>query len=310
MSLKKWVLRCRQILLSYEIVDIAKESASTGRVAVVPTEVEDAVIAIIENGTEEEIVQANEEVAKEFGAVAAGVLFDDAKAARGTGRSAMMDGLQTPYSVSADTPAMRKAIAKVPTEVRDAVTSILERGDQEAIDQANEELAKEFGKDVAAVLFDDAKSARGTGKSAVMDGLQTPYTVTNEPTSSSPVARGLSDDAKSARGTGKSAVMDGLQTPGGLDTSGIRQVLAMVKSKIGPEVSSVLSKGYLQTTMGSTELNTPAILQALLKVEEQLGPDVADLITESFGPDVSAILFDDLKSARGTGKSAMMSGLQ
>ena len=60
----------------------------------------------------------------------------------------------------------------------------------------------------------------------------------------------------------------------------------------------------------STELNTPAILQALLKVEEQLGPDVADLITESFGPDVSAILFDDLKSARGTGKSAMMSGLQ
>ena len=272
--------------LLYEIVDIAKESAKTGRVAVVPTEVEDAVIAIVENGTEEEIVQANEEVAKEFGAVAAGVLFDDAKAARGTGRSAMMDGLQTPYSVSADeegyqptsmgatelnTPAMREAIAKVPTEVRDAVASLLERGDQEAIDQANEELAKEFGKDVAAVLFDDAKSARGTGKSAVMDGLQ---------------------------------------TPGGLDTSGIRQVLSMVKSKIGPEVSSVLSKGYLQTTMGSTELNTPAILQALLKVEEQLGPDVADLITESFGPDVSAILFDDLKSARGTGKSAMMSGLQ
>jgi|TARA_B110000881_G_C18600387_1_gene534678 hypothetical protein len=294
-------------------------------VANVPTEVADAVIAIVENGTEEEIVQANEEVAKEFGAVAAGVLFDDAKAARGTGRSAVMDGLQTPYSVSADeegyqptsmgatelnTPAMRKAIAKVPTEVRDAVASLLERGDQEAIDQANEELAKEFGKDVAAVLFDDAKSARGTGKSAVMDGLQTPYTVTNEPTSSSPVARGLSDDAKSARGTGKSAVMDGLQTPGGLDTSGIRQVLSMVRSKIGPEVSSVLSKGYLQTTMGSTELNTPAILQALLKVEEQLGPDVADLITESFGPDVSAILFDDLKSARGTGKSAMMSGLQ
>jgi hypothetical protein len=156
-------------------------------VANVPAEVVDAVIAVVENGTEEEIVQANEEVAKEFGAVAAGVLFDEAKAARGTGRSAMMDGLQTPYSVSADekgyqptsmgatelnTPAMREAIAKVPTEVRDAVASILERGDQEAIDQANEELAKEFGKDVAAVLFDDVKSARGTGKSAMMSGLQ------------------------------------------------------------------------------------------------------------------------------------------
>ena len=363
--------------LLYEIADIAQESAKTGRVAV-PPEVEEAIIAIVANGTEEEIVQANEEAIKEFGAVAAGVLFDNAKAARGTGRSAVMDGLQTPYSVSADeegyqptsmgatelnTPAMREAIAKVPTEVREAFVSILERGDQEAIDEANKELAKEFGKDVASVLFDDAKSGRGTGKSAMMDGLQTPYTAPEEPTGSRPVGRGLFDDAKSGRGTGKSAMMDGLQTPKELNTAAIREVLDMVKSEISSKVFSVLSKGYLQTTMGSTEVNTPAIRKALSKVEKQLGPEVAAVltrgyqpttlgstelntpamrkalskvpgkvqdsvtevlkkgtlseikeakveITKDFGSKVASILFDNLKSGRGTGKSAMMDGLQ
>ena len=355
--------------LLYEIVDIAKESAKTGRVAVppevaeegytpptmeatelntpavrealanVPTEVADAIIAIVANGTEEEIVRANEEAIKEFGAVAAGVLFDNAKAARGTGRSAVMDGLQTPYSVSADeegyqptsmgatelnTPAMREAIAKVPAEVREAFASILERGDQEAIDEANKELAKEFGKDVASVLFDDAKSGRGTGKSAMMDGLQTPKELNTA------AIREVLDMVKSEISSKVFSVLSKgyLQTTMGsteVNTPAIRKALSKVEKQLGPEVAAVLTRGYQPTTLGSTELNTPAMRKALSKVPGKVQDSVTEVlkkgtlseikeakveITKDFGSKVASILFDNLKSGRGTGKSAMMDGLQ
>jgi hypothetical protein len=172
-----------------EIVDIAKESANKGTVTV-PAEVKEAVEAIKTTGTEADIEQAAKEIAAEFGEDMAGILFDGAKSARGTGKSAVMDGLQVPYTPSEpkeggytppsmgatepNTPAVREAIANVPAEVKDAVETVIAQGTEDEVEQAKQEIADEFGEVVAAILFDDLKSARGTGKSAVMDGLQTP----------------------------------------------------------------------------------------------------------------------------------------
>ena len=71
-----------------------------------------------------------------------------------------------------NTPAVREAVANVPAEVKEAVESIIATGDEDEVEQAKQEIADEFGEAVAAILFDNVKSARGTGKSAVMDGLQ------------------------------------------------------------------------------------------------------------------------------------------
>ena len=71
-----------------------------------------------------------------------------------------------------NTPAVREAIANVPAEVKEAIESVVAQGTEAEVEQAKQEIADEFGEEVAAILFDDAKSARGTGKSAMMDGLQ------------------------------------------------------------------------------------------------------------------------------------------
>ena len=81
----------------------------------------------------------------------------------------------TPPSIGGtelNTPAVREAVANVPAEVKEAVESIIATGDEDEVEQAKQEIADEFGEAVAAILFDNVKSARGTGKSAVMDGLQ------------------------------------------------------------------------------------------------------------------------------------------
>jgi hypothetical protein len=172
-----------------DIVDIAKESANKGTVTV-PAEVNEAVEAIKTTGTEADIKQAMEEIMAEYGEEMTGILFDGAKSARGTGKSAMMDGLQTPYDTSEpkeagytpptmgatepNTPAVREAVANVPAEVKEAIESVVAQGTEAEVEQAKQEISDEFGEVVAAILFDDLKSARGTGKSAMMDGLQTP----------------------------------------------------------------------------------------------------------------------------------------
>ena len=240
--------------------------------------------------------------------------------------SADEEGYQ-PTSMGAtelNTPAMREAIAKVPTEVREAFVSILERGDQEAIDEANKELAKEFGKDVASVLFDDAKSGRGTGKSAMMDGLQTPKELNTA------AIREVLDMVKSEISSKVFSVLSKgyLQTTMGsteVNTPAIRKALSKVEKQLGPEVAAVLTRGYQPTTLGSTELNTPAMRKALSKVPGKVQDSVTEVlkkgtlseikeakveITKDFGSKVASILFDNLKSGRGTGKSAMMDGLQ
>jgi hypothetical protein len=66
----------------------------------------------------------------------------------------------------------RDALPEVPAEVKEAVESVIAQGTEAEVEQAKQEIAAEFGEEVAAVLFDDDKSARGTGKSATMDGLQ------------------------------------------------------------------------------------------------------------------------------------------
>ena len=157
-------------------------------VAEVPAEVKEAVESIIATGDQAAIEEAASEIAAEYGEGMAADLFDDEKAARGTGQSAMMDGLQTPFSASEpkeegyipptmgatepNTPAVREAVANVPTQVTEAIESVVAQGDPAEIEQAKKEIADEFGEAVAAILFDNVKSARGTGKSAVMDGLQ------------------------------------------------------------------------------------------------------------------------------------------
>ena len=155
----------------------------------VPAEVKEAIETVVAQGTEAEVEQATSEIAAEYGEDMAATLFDDAKSARGTGKSAAMDGLQTPYTAPAEvkeegyvpptmgaaelnTPAVREAVANVPAEVKEAVETVITQGTEEEVEQAKQEIADEFGEEVAAILFDYLKSARGTGKSAVMDGLQ------------------------------------------------------------------------------------------------------------------------------------------
>lgn len=158
--------------------------------AEVPAEVQEAVKSVISSGDIAKIEEAMTEITAEYGEGIAGILFDNAKSARGTGKSAVMDGLQTPSdsypetpeeggyvpptmgATELNTPAIREAIAKVPAEVTAAIDSVVEAGDPAEIEEAMSEIAAEFGEEVAMALFDDAKSKRGTGKTAVMDGLQ------------------------------------------------------------------------------------------------------------------------------------------
>jgi hypothetical protein len=110
-----------------------------------------------------------------------------------------------------------------------------------------------------------------------------------------------------------------------LNTPAIQQALTVVGEKVDPEVAAIIAVGFKHATMGATELNTPAVREAIANVPTEVKEAVEAIITTGnesdieqaasevaaeFGESVAAILFDDLKSARGTGKSAMMSGLQ
>jgi hypothetical protein len=110
-----------------------------------------------------------------------------------------------------------------------------------------------------------------------------------------------------------------------LNTPAIQQALTVVGEKVDPEVAAIIAVGFKPATMGATELNTPAVREAIANVPTEVKEAVEAIITTGnesdieqaasevaaeFGESVAAILFDDLKSARGTGKSAMMSGLQ
>lgn len=135
----------------------------------VPVEVKEAVESIIATGNEADIKQAAAEIAAEYGEGMVGILFDGAKSARGTGKSAMMDGLQTPSrpaepkeegyvppstgATELNTPAVRAAIAKVPAEVKEAIESVVAQGDEAEVEQAKQEIADEFGEEVAESLF-------------------------------------------------------------------------------------------------------------------------------------------------------------
>tara|TARA_R110000737_G_scaffold353378_1_gene404676 strand:- start:3730 stop:5904 length:2175 start_codon:yes stop_codon:yes gene_type:complete len=155
--------------------------------AKIPEEVQQAITSVVAEGSPEDIEQAKQDIVKEFGSVAAGVLFDDAKSGRGTGKSAMMNGLQVPYGTESpelgyqpptmmatelNTPAVREALSKIPEEVQQAVASVVTKGSPEDIEQAKQDVAQEYGEAVASILFDDAKSGRGTGKSAMLSGLK------------------------------------------------------------------------------------------------------------------------------------------
>jgi len=176
--------------------------------AEVPAEVQEAVKSVISAGDISEIEEAKQEIAAEFGEDVAGILFDNVKSARGTGKSAVMDGLQTPTRSSPEvakeggyippsvgatelntpamrnlpeetsgakeggyippsvgatelnTPAIREAIARVPAEVTEAIDSVVAVGDEAEIKEAKQEIAAEFGEDVAESLFWSALKKR------------------------------------------------------------------------------------------------------------------------------------------------------
>ena len=105
----------------------------------VPPEVAEAVKSILERGDKEAIDQANEELSKEFGKDVAAEL-------------GLPSPAQNPMGF-ADSPRLSELLSNVPEEVQQAAASILTRGDQKDIDQANEELSKEFGQEAADALL-------------------------------------------------------------------------------------------------------------------------------------------------------------
>ena len=101
---------------------------------------------------------------------------------------------------------------------------------------------------VGTVLSDDDKSARGTGKSAMMDGLQTPYE------SSAGVA--------AAEEQGFIAPTMGATEP---NTPAMRNGLmnaAEVPAELAEAVEEAKKQGFIPATMGATEVNTPAVRNA------------------------------------------------
>ena len=127
----------------------------------IPVEVKRAVRTVVEGNNPETIEGAISDITEEYGGDVAVSLFTEA----GYQPSTMM-------ATELNTPAIREALSKVPTEVQQAITSVVTKGSPEDIEQAKQDVAQEYGEAVASILFDDAKSGRGTGKSAMMDGLQ------------------------------------------------------------------------------------------------------------------------------------------
>ena len=127
----------------------------------IPVEVKRAVRTVVEGNNPETIEGAISDITEEYGGDVAVSLFTEA----GYQPSTMM-------ATELNTPAIREALSKVPTEVQQAIASVVTKGSPEDIEQAKQDVAQEYGEAVASILFDDAKSGRGTGKSAMMDGLQ------------------------------------------------------------------------------------------------------------------------------------------
>ena len=138
----------------------------------VPEEVQQAITSVVTKGSLEDIEQAKQDIVKEFGLVAADALFEDAKSANADVDKRAKYQPPTMMATELNTPAVREALSKVPTEVQQAITSVVTKGSPEDIEQAKQDVTQEYGEAVASILFDDAKSGRGTGKSAMMDGLQ------------------------------------------------------------------------------------------------------------------------------------------
>ena len=101
---------------------------------------------------------------------------------------------------------------------------------------------------VGTVLSDDDKSARGTGKSAMMDGLQTPYE------SSAGVAateeQGFIAPTMGATELNTPAMRNGLMSA------------AEVPAELAEAIEEAKKQGFIPATMGATELNTPAVRNA------------------------------------------------
>ena len=161
---------------------------------------------------------------------------------------------------------------------------------------------------VGTALSDDDKSARGTGKSAMMDGLQTPYessagvaateeqgfiaptmgaTELNTPAmrnglmSATEVPAELAEAIEEAK---KQGFLPATMGATELNTPAIQQALSIVETEVGPEVVAVLATGFQPATIGATELNVPALKQALAIVEKEVGPEVAAVIAKGFQP--------------------------
>jgi hypothetical protein len=124
----------------------------------VPAEVKEAVEAIVTTGNQDDIEQALAEITAEFGEDMASILFKG----------------YVPPSMGAtelNTPAIREAVANVPAEVKEAIESVITQGDEAEVEQAKQEIADEFGEEVAESLFWDALKRRPGNRTQDIPGF-------------------------------------------------------------------------------------------------------------------------------------------
>lgn len=145
----------------------------------VPTAVQEAVKSVISAGDIADIEEAAAEIAAEFGDDVAGLLFKgyvpptmgatevNTPAIRNLpeepSEEVTEEGGYVPPTMGAtelNTPAVREAIAKVPAEVTKAIESVVAEGDEAEIEEAKQEIADEFGEEVAESLFVSALKKR------------------------------------------------------------------------------------------------------------------------------------------------------
>jgi hypothetical protein len=124
----------------------------------VPAEVKDAVEAIVATGDQDDIEKAVAEITAEFGEDMASILFK---------------GYVPPTmgATELNTPAVREAIASMPAEVKEAVESVVAQGDEAEVEQAKQEIADEFGEEVAESLFWGALKRRPGNRTQDIPGF-------------------------------------------------------------------------------------------------------------------------------------------
>ena len=157
----------------------------------VPAEVKEAIETVVAQGTEAEVEQAATHIAAEYGEDMAATLFKGytpptmgatelntpavREALANVPAEPKEEGYVPPTMGATDlnTPAVREAVANVPAEVKDAVETVIAQGTEEEVEQAKQEIADEFGEEVAESLFWSALKKRPGNRTQDLPGFGT-----------------------------------------------------------------------------------------------------------------------------------------